>query len=446
MKFVISLLPLFFFFAFNVQAQQPKKIYELKSLTDSSRNDHLFYRIHKESEDFDDYSDHIYHYDVASSSDSLFLSDYYQGMAMETNKHISDYKFFDKNPNKHIYIEGYNQSVYVNRSDTEDGVGGFLAPFDELYVEGPDSGRVYVELGDQIMIGRNGGRDWPDYDPENPENIPDSSILDFPLQSLSPYNDSLMFGGNGALVRSTDRGKTSELISDTLRATNIEYDADSTTIYLLGAAGVSSSSRNSTSDTDSYVMYRSGSLGKPGTWEPVKTFNGSLNLVAHPAVSGKLYAWNTDSIMVSEDYGAGFELLVDPEERITGFSATASSEYYTTTSKLYQLQDEQSVELKSIPVAIESPSQLPDQTQLLQNYPNPFNPATTIRYTMRTEGRVAINLYTVTGKLVKELVNDNKAPGTYSFRFNAGNMSSGIYIVRAVLGEYRESKTITLIK
>ncbi|WP_340103724.1 T9SS type A sorting domain-containing protein [Rhodohalobacter sp. 8-1] len=79
-------------------------------------------------------------------------------------------------------------------------------------------------------------------------------------------------------------------------------------------------------------------------------------------------------------------------------------------------------------------------------YPNPFNPTTTISYQMEQPGQVTINLYTITGQLVKELLNTYNTSGTYSFQLNGGNLSSGMYILRGRLGEQTESRTITLIK
>jgi hypothetical protein len=79
-------------------------------------------------------------------------------------------------------------------------------------------------------------------------------------------------------------------------------------------------------------------------------------------------------------------------------------------------------------------------------YPNPFNPTTMISYQMEQSGQVTIQLYTITGQLVQELLNVFNSTGTYSFQLNGDNLSSGVYILRGRLGEQTESRTITLIK
>jgi len=65
--------------------------------------------------------------------------------------------------------------------------------------------------------------------------------------------------------------------------------------------------------------------------------------------------------------------------------------------------------------------------QMMQNYPNPFNPSTTIKYSLPVESRVEINISNTLGQVVKTLVNEIKAAGVYSVKFDAGNLPSGVY-------------------
>ncbi|NUN10982.1 MAG: T9SS type A sorting domain-containing protein, partial [Ignavibacteriaceae bacterium] len=69
---------------------------------------------------------------------------------------------------------------------------------------------------------------------------------------------------------------------------------------------------------------------------------------------------------------------------------------------------------------------------VLENYPNPFNPTTTIRYGISTPGEVKIILYNILGETVRIIVNEPKEKGVFTFSFNAGRLSSGIYICRMI--------------
>ncbi len=79
--------------------------------------------------------------------------------------------------------------------------------------------------------------------------------------------------------------------------------------------------------------------------------------------------------------------------------------------------------------------ELPDNYQLLGNYPNPFNPSTTISYALPFNSRVELNIYDVTGKLVKSLKLTDQSAGHQSIVWNGTNeqgtlVSSGIYLYR----------------
>jgi hypothetical protein len=83
---------------------------------------------------------------------------------------------------------------------------------------------------------------------------------------------------------------------------------------------------------------------------------------------------------------------------------------------------------------------------LHQNYPNPFNPSTTINYSVPKSGLVTIKVYDIIGFEVARLVNEEKAPGTYSVNFNASKFASGVYLYRMQAGSIIETKKMILLK
>jgi hypothetical protein len=64
---------------------------------------------------------------------------------------------------------------------------------------------------------------------------------------------------------------------------------------------------------------------------------------------------------------------------------------------------------------------------LSQNYPNPFNPSTTIQYSIPQESRVRIDIYNVVGQKITTLVDGTMKTGNYEIKWNASNLSSGVY-------------------
>ena len=83
---------------------------------------------------------------------------------------------------------------------------------------------------------------------------------------------------------------------------------------------------------------------------------------------------------------------------------------------------------------------------LEQNYPNPFNPTTKINYSIAKPGLVNIKVYDILGRQVAELVNHYQNEGSYSINFNAGNLTSGVYLYKIQSGSYTATKKMMLIK
>jgi len=75
-------------------------------------------------------------------------------------------------------------------------------------------------------------------------------------------------------------------------------------------------------------------------------------------------------------------------------------------------------------------SEVPGKFKLEQNYPNPFNPVTNIKFSIPKAGFVKMNVYDITGRLVKKLVNQNITPGIYTVDFDGSNLASGVYFYK----------------
>jgi len=86
------------------------------------------------------------------------------------------------------------------------------------------------------------------------------------------------------------------------------------------------------------------------------------------------------------------------------------------------------------------------ESRLLPNYPNPFNPATTIQYQLRDQTHVRIEVFDTIGRRVQVLANEIQTSGAYKVNFDAGHLSTGMYIVRFMAGGESHIQKITLIK
>ena len=99
-------------------------------------------------------------------------------------------------------------------------------------------------------------------------------------------------------------------------------------------------------------------------------------------------------------------------------------------------------------------TKIPKIFNLYQNFPNPFNPSTTIKYAIppvedansASSANVQLKVFDILGNEVATLVNEEKPVGTYSIRWNAENLPSGIYFCRLQVGSYTAMKKMMLLK
>lgn len=90
---------------------------------------------------------------------------------------------------------------------------------------------------------------------------------------------------------------------------------------------------------------------------------------------------------------------------------------------------------------------------LHQNYPNPFNPLTEISWKSAVKklnddniARNSLKIYDVLGNEVATLVDDFRPSGTYQIKFDASNLTSGVYLYELKVGEYSDRKKMLYLK
>ena len=95
--------------------------------------------------------------------------------------------------------------------------------------------------------------------------------------------------------------------------------------------------------------------------------------------------------------------------------------------------------------------QIPDKFALHQNYPNPFNPETTIQYDLPRAERVCLKIYDLLGREVATLLDKEMEAGYHKVLWNSrdannNQVSTGLYIVRVVAGDFISARKILFMK
>ncbi|MBI90072.1 MAG: hypothetical protein CMG60_08295, partial [Candidatus Marinimicrobia bacterium] len=93
----------------------------------------------------------------------------------------------------------------------------------------------------------------------------------------------------------------------------------------------------------------------------------------------------------------------------------------------------------------------PESFKLRQNYPNPFNPTTNISFELFKDSDINIQIFDVSGKMVKDLVSGFHNTGSHTIQWNAKDengktLSAGLYLYAIQVGNIVYSKKMVLLK
>ncbi len=85
---------------------------------------------------------------------------------------------------------------------------------------------------------------------------------------------------------------------------------------------------------------------------------------------------------------------------------------------------------------------------ILETYPNPFNPELNIDITIENSGILDVSIYNLNGQIIENIYNDYAhANQMYNLKWNASsNISSGIYVVKAITPNNQFSSVVNLLK
>ena len=86
------------------------------------------------------------------------------------------------------------------------------------------------------------------------------------------------------------------------------------------------------------------------------------------------------------------------------------------------------------------------ESALDQNYPNPFNPTTTIGYSVGAATHVVLKVYDLLGRELMTLVDEEQISGSYSVRFDAEVLASGVYLYRLQVGGFIQTRKMMLLR
>ncbi len=89
---------------------------------------------------------------------------------------------------------------------------------------------------------------------------------------------------------------------------------------------------------------------------------------------------------------------------------------------------------------------IPNRPELKQNYPNPFNPSTTIEFKLPQNDFVTLRIYNALGEAVATLLEAQRPAGNYTIKFDASQLSSGIYYYSLITKNAQQTRKMVLMR
>ncbi len=87
-----------------------------------------------------------------------------------------------------------------------------------------------------------------------------------------------------------------------------------------------------------------------------------------------------------------------------------------------------------------------EREEMINVYPAPVRSNTTVAFELAESAYVEINIFNTNGSLVETVFSSALPEGAQQLQWNAGNLSPGIYYLKADLGKQSYTKKIVIIK
>ena len=158
-------------------------------------------------------------------------------------------------------------------------------------------------------------------------------------------------------------------------------------------------------------------------------------------MSSKIYAYN----LTASDGSYSISVLPYGTYKLIAQKIGVENSY-SSTFEITTIQDT----LTGINLALIVTSLQNEEKQLTfklqQNYPNPFNPSTNLDFSLNKPSRVKLTIYNVLGEEVTTLLNGYLEKGNYHITFDAGSLTSGIYLYELQTDKNKIVKKMNLIR
>lgn len=335
----------------------------------------------------------------------------------------------------------------------------------ELAISNSNPLTMFATSGSQVFKSTDGGVNWSNVT----SGLPSRTITSVSVHPSDNNTVLLTFSGFGTdkVYKSTNGGTNWTSIDGPLPDSPVndlfiytQHTGHPNTYFVATDIGVFITDDNGTSWTESITglpntvilsldysisnsMMRAGTHGR-GVYEAYIDFNIPVELVSFNAKQNDykvILNWSTATETNNSYFEIERKLKNQEWEKIgnvPGAGTTTEPRNYfyeddfefktyagTVLYRLKQVDFMGTFEYSDV-ISVDA-SFVPKNNYISQNYPNPFNPSTTIKYSLKDESRIRINVFNAIGQVITTLVDETEPAGNYEVSWNAGNLASGVY-------------------
>ncbi|MHC1736753.1 MAG: T9SS type A sorting domain-containing protein [Ignavibacteriaceae bacterium] len=278
----------------------------------------LFYRINHSTSgtNYSSADRSIYHLNITSGTERLFLRDYYEeNILFSLAVSVDDFTFWHSDTAQYIYsgLEGgWCASPYVRRWDDSIPNYSWISA-QNIQISNQNDSLVFALPNN---FSSDGGHNWEIF----PNNM-------FSPEAVSPYNDSVLFASSSdftgtKLHKSTDRGTTFTLVDSVNRgygSREYYFDPDPRYIY------------RRVSYDGFFCLIRSDNFGNTGSWFEIYRNRNDFFVSLDPSKTGHIYIGTGRNIFLSTNFGTTFSIWKTLNNKTLGIYKKPDSD------KLYAL-------------------------------------------------------------------------------------------------------------
>jgi len=178
----------------------------------------------------------------------------------------------------------------------------------------------------------------------------------------------------------------------------------------------------------------------------ISMIDGYIKLEWDTSTEYDINNYNIYSRIFENNSNWEYEANTENSEILISYDLEYDLEYTITAVDLNANESDFSNIVSTMELILNDKTIYPYEFKLYPCYPNPFNPQTNIHYTIPRYQMVNITVFDLNGSISEIIYEGYQTAGDYNIIWDAGNKSSGIYLLKITAGNNQQNQKVLLLK